>query len=60
MNLGNYTVDLIGVSQRKVSVNIPFIPQVGSYFTFKSKTYTVSNTKIDLDRNKIDINLSSL
>lgn len=60
MNFGNYIVNLIGVSQKTVSVNVPFIPQLGSYLTFKRKTYTVSNTKIDLDRNKIDINLSSL
>lgn len=60
MNFSNYTVYLVGVSQKTVSVNVPFLPQIGSYFTFKRKTYIVSNTKIDLDRNKIDIYLSSL
>lgn len=53
-------VNIIGILDEDMTIRIPFVPQVGSYFTYLDNTYTVSNIEINCDTGVTEVCLSSL
>lgn len=61
INGSNFLIHLVGYSlNRETPINMPFIPQIGSYFVYKNKSYKVDNIVINNDIYKIELGLSSL